>query len=427
MKKTILLLLLAASSAGAQITLHRCYDAATSGYPLRKKLHLAGQSSALAIKNLENRYLPELSVAGQARYQSDVTKVNLNIPIPNLKLDIPTPDKDQESIYLNINQLIWDGGAIKGRIEAEKTKVNADNSAVEAELYGLYDRINKLYFRILISREQIKSLYNMKSDLEAKHSKIQTAVDAGAMTPASSDQIQAEILKISQNINEAELMTRAAAEMLADLAGIPASEMDSLETPADFTADDLFSRNFSARPDIIQMENQKNYIGSLASSVKSRDLPVIAAFAQAGWGKPGLNMFDPDFASYYFLGVRASWNFWNWGSTENELQSLSIGKDMIDAAKETICKNLTMQADLARKEIEAAQSKISSDREIINLRTKILRESELRLENGTITMPDYLNDFNSRARAILDESIHKLNLLEAKYNALNLYGLSNLK
>src|SRR5580693_9333854 len=105
-------------SADAQMaktfTIDDCYRLARQNYPLIKQKGLIVKSKEYSIENALKGYLPQLSINGQATYQSDVTEIPIKIP----NTSIPTISKDQYRIYAEIDQTISDGGLIKMQKES---------------------------------------------------------------------------------------------------------------------------------------------------------------------------------------------------------------------------------------------------------------------------------------------------------------------
>ncbi len=66
------------------------------------------------------------SISSQAAWQSDVTKIDLDLPIEFPSIEIPVPDQDQYRLVAELNQTIWDGG----NITAQKKSLTA-NSELE--------------------------------------------------------------------------------------------------------------------------------------------------------------------------------------------------------------------------------------------------------------------------------------------------------
>ena len=109
-KKTGIVLIICAVSLPYQsfgqtvLTLDSCYQKARANYPLIKQFDLLDQTKSLSLEKTSRGYLPQISIGGQATYQSDVT--SLPITLPNMS--VPTVDKDQYKIYGEIVQPITD-------------------------------------------------------------------------------------------------------------------------------------------------------------------------------------------------------------------------------------------------------------------------------------------------------------------------------
>ena len=118
------------------------------------------QISDLRLKNFGTVWNPQLNLNGQATYQSEVTKVS--VPIPGV--NIPSPSKDQYKVYLDLKQAIYDGGATNANSLAEKSGLAADRQNLEVELYALNEKVNQLYFAVLLMTEN-ESVMKLKQSV----------------------------------------------------------------------------------------------------------------------------------------------------------------------------------------------------------------------------------------------------------------------
>jgi hypothetical protein len=135
----IILLLAGWASAGAQslVTLEACYGAAQANYPLLKQKEILAQSKALEIENLKlNRQLPQLAINGQATWQSQVTKLPLEMP----GLAIPTLSKDQYRVTLDASYALYDGNLTQLQVEVQRASTATAQQQVEIELNHLKER-----------------------------------------------------------------------------------------------------------------------------------------------------------------------------------------------------------------------------------------------------------------------------------------------
>ena len=139
-----------AQTAG-QLTLNDCYKLAEQNYPLIKQRELIGKTADYTIENIQKGYLPQLNINGQATYQSAVTAIPIKLP----GFNIPTLSKDQYKLYGELSQVLYDGGEIKQQKQLQKTDEAVNQQQLEADLYQLKDRVNQLFFGVILLDEQL--------------------------------------------------------------------------------------------------------------------------------------------------------------------------------------------------------------------------------------------------------------------------------
>lgn len=104
MKRLIVFIALALSfvSAFSQITLDECRELARANYPLIKRFRLVEQSRSLSVSNASKAWLPQVSLNARASYQSEVTRLPVDIP----GVEISPLPKDQYDVSVNVSQQI---------------------------------------------------------------------------------------------------------------------------------------------------------------------------------------------------------------------------------------------------------------------------------------------------------------------------------
>jgi hypothetical protein len=85
--------------------------------------------------------------------------------------------KDQYKIQAEVNQTIYDGGAINNQREMILASTASQQQDLEVSLYSLYDRINQLYFSILLMDEQIRQNNINKDNFRSSAEKAKAAFD----------------------------------------------------------------------------------------------------------------------------------------------------------------------------------------------------------------------------------------------------------
>ena len=153
-------------------------------------------------------------------------------------------------------------------------------------------------------------------------------------------------------------------------------------------------------------------------------MPQIAAFAQGGYGKPALNMFnqDPDF--FAIVGLRLNWNIGSFYTKSNNSHQIEINKQLLDANRNAFLFNTNLQVEGQLTEIERLEKLLKSDNQIIVLREKIKETSKYKMDNGVMSVSDYLKEVNATDLSKQNEILHRIQLLMSIYKQNNLTNQS---
>jgi len=397
-------------NAGAQIrtilTIEDCYRLARINYPLLKQKDLILKSKEYSIENASKGYLPQFGINGQATYQSEVTEIPIKIP----NTTIPTISKDQYKIYTEVDQIISDGGVIKMQKQSIAANAAVENQQLEVELYNLRQRVNQMFFGILLVNEEDTLTEILKRDIRNGISKTNAAIANGTALKSSSDILRAELLKAGQHSIVLNATRKAYFEMLSQFMNQSLDENSVLKRPEQISP----SMDIS-RPELSVFENQKKMIDVQDKLLRAKNQPKVGLFLQAGFGRPGLNMLKNDFAGYYMGGVRVNWSLSGLYTYQNDRALLENNRKSIDAEKETFLFNTVNTLQRQKEEIIKLQQLIQSDEEIIELRNRIKNTAMAQLEYGTINSGDYLREVNAEAEAKQSQLLHSIQLLMAQY------------
>ena len=156
---------------------------------------------------------------------------------------------------------------------------------------------------------------------------------------------------------------------------------------------------------------------------ESKRMPKAFGFATLGYGNPpGSNFFRNEFAPYYILGAGIKWNIFDWNKVKNEKQIVSVQQRIIEDRKKDLTDNLNRLLESKASELNSLKALIESDSELITLRKRITATAESQYENGIITATEFLNEMNSEREAMINYEIHKINLVLAGIEYLNISG-----
>ncbi len=405
MKKLTLLLIVLPSLASAKqfdtLTISGCFDQAISNHPYYNQKELNDEISQFKIANVNKTWLPSVSLDGQATYQSDVVETGFF-----------SAPKDQYKIYLDINQQLYDGGISKQQKELENSNLLIEQQQINIEFHTLKQQVNSVYFSALILEKNIILFKILHEELLDKHKDAASAVKNGVMLPSNEEILMAEILKLEQQTKEAINKRQSLINILEILIGEEIPDNVVLKIPNETN----FQQNEKVRPEIQLFDYQKITIENSLNLNKSINRPKLFAFSQAGYGKPGLNMLNEEFDTYYIVGLGLKWKLINWGELHNKQKIATLQKDAVDLKKENFDKNISVSLQNELAVIENYRSAIKKDSEIIELRKSITQNAYSQFENGVITATQYLAEVNAETQAKIELETHKILLIQSVIN-----------
>ena len=410
-KLVILLLFLLSISSNAQqtLTLEDCYTLVTKNYPLSKQTGLLQQKLSYEIEALSKEKLPKIDVNAQATYQNEVIGLPATLP------GVEPLNKDQYRATLDVNQLIYNGGRIDANAKLKEAQGKTQQQQIEVSLYQLKSRINQYYFSILLLQEKSALLLSKNELLRSKVKEVKSAVKFGAILPASEQVLEAEIIKINQQLTEIKFEKIKLLNNLSELT-FTTIDSDTILLQPNFN----FINTVATRPELVYYDLQNQQLEFSKNVISKTNLPKINAFGQAGYGNPGLNMLDNSFQTFYVVGLKANWNVFDWGKNKTDIKALDISKEIVTSEKETFELNNKMQLEELDYEVKKMEQLILSDSEIIIIREKIIKSSDAQMKNGVITSSEYLTELTNlfEAKNILNTHEVQLSLAKSSYEII---------
>jgi outer membrane protein TolC len=293
---------------------------------------------------------------------------------------------------------------IRANSETEKQKI-------EVELYKLKERINQLYFGILLIDAQLEQTELVKKDIQTGIDKTNAAITNGTALKSNADNLKAELLRADQRAIELKANRKGFIDMLAIFIKIPINESTKLTKPA---VQQLIPQ--INRPELKMFDMQQKAISIQNKLITTKNLPKAGLFFQGGYGRPALNQLSNDFSPYYIGGIKLNWNFGGLYTAKNDRNLLKINRQNIDVQKDIFVFNTDLTLSQQNSEANKYQQLIGSDTEIISLREKVKQTAKSQLENGTITTNDYLIYINAEDQARQNLLLHQVQLGLAQYN-----------
>ncbi len=400
------------------LTLKECYDRAMTANALAGEKAAYSEIWKLKDNNLSKGWLPTLDANASILYNSEVVDISKALSSA-LPISIKALPHDQYKITIDINQIIYDGGAIKGARAMEKAELSLNEKQTETDLYKLRAQINSYYFSLLLLSRQKELLLNYLEIIDKQIKSMQSSLNNGIIIKSDIDVLSSEKIKIEQQISETDIKKSALSGILADIIGSEIDPATNLVLPAQSGE----TKNEILRPELQVFDLRKEQLSAGLKVIQSKRMPKAFGFATLGYGNPpGNNFFRDEFAPYYILGAGLKWNIFDWNRAKNEKHLVTLQQGIIENRKTDMTENLKRLLESKNAEITSLKALIETDSELIALRKRITAAAESQYENGTITATEYLNEMNSERQAVVNSEIHKINLALARIEYLNISG-----
>ena len=416
MKKKIIsfALIMMATAIQAQ-TLEECQLAAEKNYPMIKQYDLISQTTQLTVRNIQKGWLPQIAIAAQATYQSDVTSwpESMKGTFQQLGINMKGLSKDQYKVGIDLQQTIYDGGTISSLRSVARQEEKVQKAQVETNLYQVRKRVNEMYFSLLLLNEQIKLNDDVKALLLSSEKKLANMLKGGTIATSDFENIRAERLSVEQQNESLKSQQQMLQHLLSTFCGIKVS---NVQKPAPFET--TISTN--KRPEMLLFDNQLQLSSIKEKALNSQVRPKLGIFAQGFYGYPGLNMFEDMMNRKWSLngiiGVKLSGNVGALYSLKNDKSKLRLQREMTENAREIFLFNNQLEEIQQNENIKRYHTMKQTDDEIIMLRTNIRKAAESKLSHGIIDVNNLLREINNENAAKIQQTIHDIEMLKEMYN-----------
>ena len=397
------------------VTLDECQQLAQENYPLIKQYDLIRQTTDYTVSNISNGWLPQVSAMAQATYQSDVMTLPdpLQTMLGQQGFDVKGLRKDQYRIGIDLNQTIYDGGLISGQKNVAHLEGEVQTAQTTTDLYTIRQRVNDIYFGILLLDEKIQLNKDLQTLLQSNLDKLNSMLSNGIAMQSDVNVVRAEKLKAEQQATELASSKKSLMDMLAVFIG---KEITELAMPQDV----IVPTQSNNRPELHLFDTQIELANAQESLLNARLLPKLSVFAQGYYGYPGYDQFDAMFNRDWklngMIGVRLSWNIGALYTRKNDRSKLNTRRGLVESARETFLFNNHLLEIQQTDGIAKYRQMITDDHEIVALRSDVRQSAESRLEHGIIDTNNLLQEITRENQSRIDLSTHTILMLKESYD-----------
>lgn len=401
-------------TAAAQ-SLEECQQAASRNYPLIKQYDLIERTTDYTVSNIGKAWLPQVTATAQATYQSDVAAwpEQMQTMLDQMGVDLKGLKKDQYRVGIDVNQTLYDGGTISSRAAVAREQGNVDAAQTSVNLYAIRQRVNEMYFALLLLDENIQLNNNVQEVLQTSEKKLQSMYKHGTAAQSDYHAIRAERLSLVQQLSALNSQRRALARMLSAFCGI------EVTAPVKPAATDVATAS-NNRPELALFDSQLRLADARERQLDAQLLPRLNLFASGYYGYPGYNMFEDMISHRWSLngmvGVKLNWNIGALYTRKGDKANVALQRQMIETNRETFLYNNRLDQIRLDEELALYRDLARQDDEIIELRTSVRKAAESRMNHGIIDVNDLIKEINNEHNALVTRSTHEIEALKRLYD-----------
>ena len=413
---TILLSVISIFCVGAQVTIEECVKQAQNHYPLVRKYDLLSVTGDIDLSDINKSWLPRIGVYGQLTGQNVVPSFpeTLTGVLRQMGQEMKGLGKIQYKIGADITQTIWDGGASQVRRDMVRSQEETRRASLDVELYAVRQRVENLYFAILLTEEQIAQNCITYDLLMSNLEKLQAMLRNGTAMQSDADMVEAQALTLRQAISTARSAVKGYRDVLALFTG-ESLDGKMLTRPAATEP----ATNEPDRPEL-KLFDSRLRLNSLSDRMSEASImPKVGFFAQAYYGYPGFDYFksmiDRNMTFNILAGVKATWNIDALYTRKNTSRRTQAESDNINADRDLFLFNCSLQSASQRAAIDGIRDVMKEDSRIIDLRANVRKAAESQLANGIIDATALLTKISDENIARLTAQLHEIQLIQEIY------------
>ena len=395
-------------------SLEECQRAAEQNYPLIRQYELIEKTTDLTVSNIMKGWLPQVSASAQATYQSDVASFpdEMQALYNQIGLEMKGLKKDQYRVGIDINQTVYDGGAMSSQAAIAREQGRVQAAQNEVNLYQVRQRVNEIYFALLLLEDQIRLNGDLQELLAGSEKKLASMEKGGIAAVSDYQNVKAERLNVVQQGVNLASQQRMLRTMLSTLCGIEVNDVQKPPVVEIGTGNN--------RPEMRLFDSQLRLADAQEKALNAALLPKLGVFAQGFYGYPGYNMFEDmmrhEMSLNGMVGARLSWNIGALYTRKNDKAKLQLQRELTESNRDVFLFNSNLEQLQLTEEIARYRQLMADDDEIISLRSSVRKAAESKLSHGIIDVNDLVREINQENAAKVQRSMHEIQMLKKIYD-----------
>ena len=400
------------------VTIDQCQQWAVAQTSANVQKELNEQILQTNLRNAASHLYPQLAINGRFSYLSaDAPKLNDNLLLPPFE-DNSNLAHMQYHIGLDLEQVLFEGAKMFYGRQYARLQNDAEIYKIELSINEIKSNVISLYLNLLIVEKQMEIIENVQSTFDDQINQLKVLLKEGVIPQNTLSQLELEALKMQQNHDELNSRRESIISSLSILTGKDLSNV-KFDIP---TVPETSIQEPSRRLEFAIFENQTKQMDFQRKLHLSNSLPKLSLFATGGYGRPDYQYYfsKPDW--YYMAGVNLRVPLIDWARTTGVSKVINIQKSILKSQEEDFKKSNQIAIQDKLNEINRIEKLLVLDKSIAEKYKSLTKTYSSQLMNGTITVIDYIRQHNDEMQSLMNQELHGIQLLKAKYELLALKG-----
>ncbi len=403
-QKAMGLMMMAATVLSAHaLTLEEARRLAHDNYPAIRQYRLLAQSRDFTLSNVAKGWWPKVSASAGTYAFTAPLKQNVQMEAMEFSMK-----NWMASGSVTVSQRLYDGGQTAAQRRVVSAQNDVQQRQLDVSMYAVNERIDQLFFGILLLDAQLRQNGWLQEDLENSEQTVKSMMDGGLANPGDLDALLVERLKAKQQQEALVALRRSYLRMLGVLVGKTLAENEPLEKPAVAAS----GSRMVNRPELSYYASQNLLIDAQRRQLDSQLRPTVSLF---GTGLVHTKVGDLLNNGLLMGGVNLSWNVGALYTRKNDIRKLETQRAMNDSQRETFLFQNRLQNEEADGRVESLRRQMVQDAEIVRLRERIRLRTEKKVQLGTERVSELVRDIHAVSLARVQQEQHEIELLKEIY------------
>lgn len=405
---------LSLSALAQSLTLADCRQMAHDNYPAIRQYSLVEQSRDYTLDNAAKAWLPHVSASAGAYAFTDIVKTNQRTE--QMGLDMKNY---MANASVMVRQNVYDGGQTAAQKRVASAQADVQSRQLDVTMYAINDRVEQLFFGILLLDEQLRQNTLLHNDLSTSEKTVRSMMRGGIANQTDLDAILVETLKADQQKEGLEASRQSYLRMLGVLIGKDLGAEATLVRPSSEVSPTSKDAWGQGRPELSYYASQNLLLDAQRRQLDTRLRPTVSLF---GLGMVHSRMSDMVNNGVLAGGVSLSWNIGALYTRKNDIRKIELQRQMNDSQRDVFLFNNRLQNEESNGTIASLRRQIAKDEEIVRLRESIRSKSDRKVELGTESVNELVRDINAVSMARAQKAQHEVELLREMYKLKNVNG-----